>query len=138
VRDRVDRKMTRKTSHCDEDGMRREQASYRPAYYGMRAQDHGALLASLARKVNALVDSHFRAGMPIFRAMPHKSTELPPKISKAFVRDMRAFHAEAAIKREAISSRQLVALNEYLGPQGLLRVETAGVLGDLFLLCNPE
>jgi len=68
VRDRVDREMTRETGQRDHEGVRREQASYRPTHYGMRAQDHGALLASLARKVNALVDSHFRAGTPIFKA----------------------------------------------------------------------
>jgi hypothetical protein len=116
VRDRVDREMTRETGQRDQDGMRREQASYRPTHYGMRAQDHGALLASLARKVNAFVDSHFRAGTPILKAMPRKPIELPPAVARAFVRDMNAYFAETnLIKRDEIAIRQLVALNEYLG-----------------------
>jgi hypothetical protein len=48
--------------------------------------------------------------------MPRKPIELPLEIAKAFVRDMRAFHAEkGAIKRDEIAIRQLTILNEYLG-----------------------
>jgi hypothetical protein len=48
--------------------------------------------------------------------MPRKPVELPPEVAKAFVADMRAFHAEKSpIKRDEIASRQLVVLNEYLG-----------------------
>jgi hypothetical protein len=107
VRDRVDREMTRETGQRDQEGMRREQGSYRPTHYGMRAQDHGALLASLARKVNAFVDSHFRAGTPIFKTMPRKPIELPPAVARRFVEDMRAYFAEKnQVKRDGIAARQ--------------------------------
>ena len=114
MRDRVDREMTRETGQRDQEGMRREQASYRPTHYGMRAQDHGALLASLARKVNAFVDSHFRAGTPIFKAMPRKPIELPPDFARRFAEDMRAWFAETNLtKRDEIASRQLHALRQH-------------------------
>src|SRR5260221_14319614 len=48
MRNRVDREMTCEAGKRDHEGMRREQASYRSTHYGMRAQDHGALLASPA------------------------------------------------------------------------------------------
>ena len=48
--------------------------------------------------------------------MPRKQIELPPEVAKAFIADMRAFHAEkGAVKRDEIAIRQLVILNEYLG-----------------------
>jgi len=48
--------------------------------------------------------------------MLNKPIDLPLEIAKAFVRDMRAFHAEkGAIKRDEIAIRQLTILNEYLG-----------------------
>lgn len=48
--------------------------------------------------------------------MSRKPLELPIEIAKAFVRDMRAYHAEkGAIKRDEIAIRQLTILNEYLG-----------------------
>jgi hypothetical protein len=48
--------------------------------------------------------------------MPGKSIELPPEVAKAFVRDVRAYHAEkGAIRRDEIAIRQLTILNEYLG-----------------------
>jgi hypothetical protein len=41
------------------------------------------------------------------------------RIAKAFVRDMRAYHAEKdAIRRDEIAIRQLTILNEYLGRRG--------------------
>jgi hypothetical protein len=43
-----------------------------------------------------------------------KPIELPPEVAKAFVRDMRAFHAEKSpIKRDA--SRQIHVLRQYQG-----------------------
>jgi hypothetical protein len=40
--------------------------------------------------------------------MPSKPIELPPEVARAFVRDMRAFHAEKSpIKRDEIASRQI-------------------------------
>jgi hypothetical protein len=71
--------------------MRWEQASYRPTHYGMRAQDHGTLLATPARKVNG------RYALPrlnAYRGHARKPLELPPAIARDFVRDMRAFFAE--------------------------------------------
>jgi hypothetical protein len=48
--------------------------------------------------------------------MSSKPIDLPPEIAKAFIRDMRAFHAEKSpIKRDEIAIRQLVILNVYLG-----------------------
>ena len=83
MRDRVDREMTRETGQRDHEGVRREQASYRPTHYGMRAQDHGALLASLARKVNAFVDSH-----------PAPERLFSRRCPRCFDEDMLAFFAE--------------------------------------------
>jgi hypothetical protein len=46
--------------------------------------------------------------------MPGKSIELPPEVAKAFVLDMRAFHAEKSpIKRDEIASRQIHVLRQY-------------------------
>ena len=43
----------------------------------------------------------------ISRPMPRKPLELPIAVAKAFVRDMRAFHAEKSpIKRDEIASQQ--------------------------------
>jgi hypothetical protein len=48
--------------------------------------------------------------------MPAKPTELPPTVARAFVRDMRAFHAEKSpIKRDEIASRQIHVLRQYQG-----------------------
>ena len=48
--------------------------------------------------------------------MPSKPIELPPEVAKAFVRDMRAFHAEKGpIKRDEIASRQIHVLRQYQG-----------------------
>ena len=48
--------------------------------------------------------------------MPSKPIELPPQVAKAFVRDMRAFHAEKSpIKRDEIASRQIHVLRLYQG-----------------------
>jgi hypothetical protein len=56
-------------------------------------------------------------------AMPRRELDLPPEVAKAFVRDMRAFHAEKSpLKRDEIAIRQLVVLNEYLGRREPLRV----------------
>jgi hypothetical protein len=44
--------------------------------------------------------------------------ELPPAISRAFVRDMEAFFAEEnRLKRDEIALRQLHVLREYQGPR---------------------
>jgi hypothetical protein len=43
--------------------------------------------------------------------MPNKPIELPPKVARAFVRDVRAFFkAENQLKQDEIASRQLHAL----------------------------
>jgi hypothetical protein len=43
--------------------------------------------------------------------MPRKPTELPPRVAKAFVRDLRAFFkAKNQLKQDEIASRQLHAL----------------------------
>ena len=44
------------------------------------------------------------------RAMPQKPLDLPMKVAKAFVKDMRAYFAEPnTIKRDEIAGRQLQA-----------------------------
>ena len=54
--------------------------------------------------------------MPIFGPMPAKPLELPIAVAKAFVRDMRAFHAEKSpLKRDEIASRQIHVLRRYQG-----------------------
>jgi hypothetical protein len=48
--------------------------------------------------------------------MPSEPIELPPEVAKAFLRDMRAFHAEKSpIKRDEIASRQIHVLRHYQG-----------------------
>ncbi len=51
--------------------------------------------------------------------MPRKPIELPPEVAKAFVRDMRAYHAAGVdqIKKDGIAAQQLRVLCEYLGPR---------------------
>jgi hypothetical protein len=59
-------------------------------------------------------DSRFAAWASIFRFMPRKPLELPIEIAKAFVRDMRAFHAEKSpLKRDEIASRQIHVLRQF-------------------------
>jgi hypothetical protein len=50
--------------------------------------------------------------------MPRKPIEIPPAAAKAFVKDMRAFHAAATgLERDAIAARQLHALREHQRPR---------------------
>jgi hypothetical protein len=50
--------------------------------------------------------------------MARKPLELPMQVAKAFVKDMRAFHAEPnAIKRDEIAARQLHVLWSYNPPR---------------------
>ena len=49
--------------------------------------------------------------------MPRKRLEVPPDVAKAFLTDMRAYHAEPnAIKRDEIAARQAWLINQYLRP----------------------
>lgn len=49
---------------------------------------------------------------------PAKPLELPPKIARAFVKDMHAYFAEEnQTTRDAIAVRQLHALKEHQGPR---------------------
>jgi hypothetical protein len=51
--------------------------------------------------------------------MPRNPIELPPEVAKAFVRDMRAFHAEKnPLKRDEIASRQIHVLRQFQGKHG--------------------
>ena len=44
--------------------------------------------------------------MPILRPMPRKPIELPPEVARAFVRDMRAFHAaKDSLKKDEIAAK---------------------------------
>jgi hypothetical protein len=50
--------------------------------------------------------------------MSKKPLDLPMQVANAFVKNMRAFHAEPnAIKRDEIAARQLHALREYNPPR---------------------
>jgi hypothetical protein len=52
------------------------------------------------------------------RDVPRKPIEIPPVAAKAFVKDMRAFHAVATgFERDEIAARQLHPLREHL-PRG--------------------
>ena len=67
--------------------MRREQASYRPTHYGMRAQNHGALLASPARKVNTLFGFRIYAPKLLFSA--HASQNDRPRFVQSLSEAIR-------------------------------------------------
>jgi hypothetical protein len=47
--------------------------------------------------------------------MSSKPLDLPMEVAKAFIKDMRAFHAES-IRRDEIAARQLHALRSYQNP----------------------
>ena len=50
--------------------------------------------------------------------MPRKPLELPIAVAKAFVRDMRAYHAEKSpIKRDEIASREIHVVRQYQGKE---------------------
>jgi hypothetical protein len=52
------------------------------------------------------------------QAMPSKPIELPPRVAKAFVQDMRAFFATPnTLKQDEIAARQLWALNAHRRPR---------------------
>jgi hypothetical protein len=53
---------------------------------------------------------------------------LPPKVAKAFVKDMRAYQAEPnAIKRDEIAARQLRALQPYNSPRAKKKLRLSDV-----------
>jgi hypothetical protein len=55
---------------------------------------------------------------PYIAIMARLPLDLPLNVAMAFVKDMRAYHAEPnAIKRDEIASRQLHALRGYQGPR---------------------
>jgi hypothetical protein len=48
--------------------------------------------------------------------MPRKHIEIPPAAARAFMRDMRAFHAaKTGLEKDEIAARQLRALREHQG-----------------------
>jgi hypothetical protein len=50
--------------------------------------------------------------------MPKKPLDLPMKVAKAFVKDMKLYFAEPnAIKRDEIAGRQMHELRKYQGPR---------------------
>jgi len=50
--------------------------------------------------------------------LKRKQLELPPEVTKAFVRDMRLFFkAKDQNKRDEIAARQRSALSEFQGPR---------------------
>jgi hypothetical protein len=49
--------------------------------------------------------------------MSRKPLDVPGHVAKAFLADLRAFHAEAdALKRDEIAARQAWLLNQHLKP----------------------
>jgi hypothetical protein len=49
--------------------------------------------------------------------MPRKPVEIPPAAARAFVRDMRAFHAAATgFEKDEVAARQLHALRGHQRP----------------------
>jgi hypothetical protein len=68
----------------------------------------------------------------ILRTMPHKPTELPPRVAKAFVRDMRAFFkAKNQLEQDEIASHHLHALWAFQKPRDK-KLRLAGVK-EMFL-----
>jgi hypothetical protein len=66
------------------------------------------------RSVSLELVSQSMLAPPIFGHMSRKPIELPPAVTRAFVKDMRAFFAEKnAIKRDEIAARQLHALKQH-------------------------
>ena len=52
--------------------------------------------------------------MLIFWRMPSKPPDLPIEVAKAFVRDMRAFHAaKDSLKKDEIAAKQLWLLRQH-------------------------
>jgi len=50
--------------------------------------------------------------------MARKPFDLPMNVAEAFVKDLRAYHAETdAVRRDEIAARQLDALQEFQGPR---------------------
>ena len=50
-------------------------------------------------------------------AMPRKPIEIPSAAAKAFVKDMRAFHAaKTGLEKDEVAVRQLHALREFQRP----------------------
>jgi hypothetical protein len=55
--------------------------------------------------------------------MPRKELSVPPAAARAFVKDMRAFHAaKTGFEKDEIAARQLHALREHLQPGEKLRL----------------
>jgi hypothetical protein len=55
--------------------------------------------------------------------MARKPFDLPMEVAKAFVKDMRAFHAEPnAIKRDEIAARQAWVLSQHMPGKKKLRL----------------
>ena len=55
--------------------------------------------------------------------MAHKMPDIPPEVAKAFMEDLRAFHAEkSAIKRDEIAARQRHILLEHMPNGGKVSV----------------
>ena len=60
----------------------------------------------MRESAGGLIRFTIAAGNAYFEAMPSKPLDLPMKVAKSFMKDMRAFHAEKnAIKREKIAPR---------------------------------
>ncbi|MGJ5036614.1 hypothetical protein ACQR13_21110 [Bradyrhizobium sp. HKCCYLRH3059] len=64
--------------------------------------------------------------------MPRPPLDLPPKVARAFMADLKAYiAATTALAKEEIAARQLRALREYLRPSdGKLRLTDVRALMD--------
>jgi hypothetical protein len=70
--------------------------------------------------------------------MPSKPIDQPPEVARAFVRDMRAFHAEKdAIKRDEIASRQMRTLQEIPRDRGKSRFASSDIK-EMFVRMRDE
>jgi hypothetical protein len=81
--------------------------------YAQPTERFGSSPEHLARPGRVLTE---RGRAAYLKTMFRKPLELPPEIAKAFVRDMRAFHAEKSpLKRDEIASRQIQFLRQFQG-----------------------
>jgi hypothetical protein len=71
-----------------------------------------------ADSVRHLIRFAIAVGNAYFEAMPRKPLDLPMKVARAFIEDMRRDHAESdAVKQRAFAERQLEALQPFLRPR---------------------
>lgn len=76
---------------------------------------HGTFAQIVSHEIGTLSDK--------LRPMPRKPIEIPPAAARAFLKDMRAFHAaKTGLEKDEIAAHQLHALREHLRRDQRLRL----------------